>query len=74
MQSHELRAPLVRLMGLINLLNDHESICKEEMKYINTEIINSANEMDIMTKNIAKIINDTQLKEKENDLQIIANR
>ena len=72
MQSHELRAPLVRLMGLINLLNDHDSICKEEMNYINKEIINSANEMDVMTKNIAKIINDTQLKEKRNDAQIIA--
>lgn len=56
MQSHELRAPLVRLMGLINLLNDHESICKEEMKYINTEIINSANEMDLMTKILPKLL------------------
>lgn len=72
MQSHELRAPLVRLMGLINLLADHDSICKEERDYINTEITNSANEMDIMTKNIARIINDAQLKEKKNDIQIIA--
>ncbi|MCM4151729.1 PAS domain S-box protein [Arenibacter sp. N53] len=72
MQSHELRAPLVRLMGLINLLTDQDSIGKEERHYINTEIINSANEMDIMTKNIAQIINDAQLKEKMNDVQIIA--
>lgn len=74
MQSHELRAPLVRLMGLINLLNDQESVCNEERHYINTEIINSANEMDIMTKNIAQVINATQIKEKNNGLQIIASR
>jgi hypothetical protein len=61
-------------MGLINLLNDQESVCNEERHYINTEIINSANEMDIMTKNIAQVINATQIKEKNNGLQIIASR
>lgn len=68
MQSHELRAPLVRLMGLTNLLAENDAICNEERHYINTEITNSANEMDLMTKSIAKIINEAQLKEDTNEI------
>jgi len=56
-------------MGLINLLNRiQDSICKEERDYNQHEITNSANEMDIMTKNMPGLINDTHSKRKKNDI------
>lgn len=53
MQSHVVRAPLAKLMGFVQLLNqtNHSDVDLEEMKSI---ILESANDLDQIIKEIAK--------------------
>ena len=55
-QSHEVRAPLARLMGLVQLLN-RSSAEGQEMKETMNHIMNSANELDEI---IRKIVGKTE--------------
>ena len=50
-QSHIVRAPLARIMGLINLINE-ENVVDEETKKLLNHILNSANEFDKIIKSI----------------------
>lgn len=67
MQSHVLRAPLVRMMGLTNLLLDPEENVKEENKFLLEEIRKSSNEIDQITREIAQITNELKTKQLHND-------
>jgi len=52
-QSHEVRAPLARLMGLVNILEgnkDHEKYCKEFWK----PLLESAHELDSIIRKIVR--------------------
>ncbi len=52
-QSHIVRAPLARLMGLADLLNDDLNGLSEEQVFFLKEIVNSANELDNIIKEIS---------------------
>ena len=52
-QSHVIRAPLARIMGLIQLINDTEQSEKDKME-INNYILHSANELDDVISNISE--------------------
>ena len=67
MQSHVLRAPLVRMMGLINLLLDPEENIKGENKFLLEEIRKSSHEIDKITRDIAQITNELKTKQHNND-------
>lgn len=67
MQSHVLRAPLVRMMGLTNLLLDPEENIKGENKFLLEEIRKSSNEIDEITRDIAQITNELKTKQLYND-------
>jgi len=51
-QSHVVRAPLVRIMGLIDLFNNHENNEMDERTILNY-IVTSVNELDEIVKNIS---------------------
>jgi len=53
MQSHGIRAPLARIMGLINLISDHKN-CHLNLDEILGYITSSAHEMDDIIKKIVK--------------------
>ncbi|MEB8328698.1 PAS domain-containing protein [Flavobacteriaceae bacterium KMM 6897] len=63
MQSHVLRAPLVRMMGLTNLLLDPEENNKRDNTFLLKEISNSSNEIDQITREIAQITNELKTKQ-----------
>ncbi|MET7029776.1 PAS domain-containing protein [Sediminicola luteus] len=67
MQSHVLRAPLVRMMGLTNLLLDPEENMEGENKFLLEEIRKSSNEIDQITRDIAQITNELKTKQLNND-------
>ena len=54
MQSHIIRAPLARIMGLIPIFIDPKTILKEK-RNINKYLVPSANEMDRVIKNITAV-------------------
>jgi PAS domain S-box-containing protein len=51
-QSHVVRAPLARMMGLFGMI-DETSLDKEERKFLRKEILNSAIEIDEIIKQIS---------------------
>ena len=55
-QSHEIRGPLSRIMGLIYLIEDNENLTEEQREVINY-IKESASELDLM---IHKVVNLTE--------------
>ncbi len=61
MQSHLVRAPLARMMGLIDVIQNHSlnDVEKEEMM---TYLLNSANELDILIKDISNKTYEAKLK------------
>lgn len=59
-QSHVVRAPLARLLGLTQLLNE-EDLSPQEYKQYLKELHNSASELDIIVRNIVKKTNELQL-------------
>jgi hypothetical protein len=54
MQSHVIRAPLARLMGLIPMYIDPKATLKEKRE-ISTYLVQSAQEMDEVIKNINEV-------------------
>jgi light-regulated signal transduction histidine kinase (bacteriophytochrome) len=52
-QSHVVRAPLARLMGLVNLLESEEDALTEELKELLGYIKISAEELDVVVRNIS---------------------
>ena len=52
-QSHEVRAPLARIMGLVNLINDGLN-CETELPSLLADIGNSACELDKLVRKIVK--------------------
>ncbi|MEJ1223876.1 response regulator [Sediminicola sp. 1XM1-17] len=52
-QSHIVRAPLARLMGLMNLIKDDIPSFTEDQSFYLNEILNSANELDSIIKEIS---------------------
>ncbi|WP_062057954.1 PAS domain-containing protein [Sediminicola sp. YIK13] len=66
MQSHVLRAPLVRMMGLTNLLLDPEENTQGENRFVLEEIRKSSNEIDQITREIAQITNELKTKQLTN--------
>lgn len=63
MQSHVLRAPLVRMMGLTNLLLDPDENNEGDTMFLLKEIRNSSNEIDEITRDIAQITNELKTKQ-----------
>jgi PAS domain S-box-containing protein len=52
-QSHEVRGPLARMMGLISLIHEYED--KEiDLEYILKNILRSANELDVIIRKIVR--------------------
>ncbi|MFT6838110.1 MAG: PAS domain S-box-containing protein [Sediminicola sp.] len=62
MQSHVLRAPLVRMMGLTNLLLDPDENNEGDNAFLLQGIRNSSNEIDEISREIAKITNELKTK------------
>lgn len=52
-QSHIVRAPLARLMGIVDLLSEENNGLNEEQQFFLKEIINSANELDDIIRDIS---------------------
>jgi len=52
-QSHIVRAPLARLMGIVDLLSEENKGLNEEQQFFLKEIINSANELDDIIRDIS---------------------
>lgn len=52
-QSHVVRAPLARLMGLVSLLEVHEDSLSEEFRELLEYIKSSADELDVIIKEIS---------------------
>ncbi len=50
-QSHEVRAPLARLMGLVNIIKNHD-VTEEEKKELLGYILVSAEEFDVIIKKV----------------------
>lgn len=61
-QSHVVRAPLARLMALVNLLNEDEEILQEEKLFLFKQIMNSANELDDIIKDISSKTAEVEIK------------
>ncbi len=53
-QSHEVRAPLARIMGLVALLQEEGPDAQKEMHRVLTDIANSAKELDGLIRKIVK--------------------
>lgn len=51
-QSHVVRAPLARMMGLFNLL-DEQNLDKKEKQFVRKEIVSSAREIDEIIKQVS---------------------
>lgn len=51
-QSHVVRAPLARMMGLFNLL-DEQNLDKKEKQFVREEIVSSAKEIDEIIKQVS---------------------
>lgn len=54
LQSHGVRAPLARIMGLVNLLKDREHLSDNEIHYFFESLLASANEMDSIIHEITE--------------------
>ncbi len=52
MQSHVVRAPLARMMGIIDLIND-DSLSDSEQQELLTNLLDSANELDKIVRDIS---------------------
>ncbi|PRY87121.1 response regulator [Mongoliibacter ruber] len=63
-QSHVVRAPLARLMGLVNLLAEDETTDEEKQSYTKL-IIDSANELDTIVRDITEKTEQINIKEIE---------
>ena len=61
-QSYEIRAPLARIMGLLNLIDD-ENIEAEELKKMCKNLHDSARELDEHIHSIAAKVNTLELDE-----------
>lgn len=59
-QSHVVRAPLARLLGLTQFLNEGDISTQEYKQYLK-ELHNSASELDIIVRDIVKKTNELQL-------------
>ena len=55
-QSHIIRAPLASLMGLVHLLKDEQSLSEEQQDLLN-HIIEKAEELDVVIRNISSNTN-----------------
>jgi PAS domain S-box-containing protein len=61
-QSHIVRAPLARLMALVNLLSESKTSLEEEKLFLFKEIINSADELDDIIKDISSRTSEVDIK------------
>lgn len=61
MQSHIVRAPLARMMGLIDLIKNHSKPGAEKDTLMN-HLLNSANELDNLIRDISKKTSKVKLK------------
>jgi signal transduction histidine kinase len=53
MQSHVVRAPVARMLGLVDLINTDEDIPQEELKLYLDKIVSSAKELDAHIREIS---------------------
>lgn len=53
MQSHLVRAPLARIMGIVDLIQNHNLEDEKEAKDLLNHLLNSASELDSMIKDIS---------------------
>lgn len=56
-QSHELRAPVARILGIIDLLKTNDNLSQEEFIYFAEGIYSSASELDILVRLITNKTN-----------------
>lgn len=61
MQSHLVRAPLARMLGLIDVIQNHNLNVSEKDEMM-THLLNSANELDILIKDISNKTYEAKLK------------
>ena len=52
-QSHLVRAPLARLMGLVSVINEYQDLDGNELSFYLESIVDSANELDGLVKELA---------------------
>jgi PAS domain S-box-containing protein len=49
-QSHVVRAPIVRILGIIDLMKNEPSLSKKDLNFFLESIFNSATELDVVTR------------------------
>ena len=62
-QSHEVRAPLARIMGIVDMIQEFTNNLDPELEFLLKETLNSANELDSIIKKITSL---TVTKDYEN--------
>ncbi len=63
-QSHIVRAPLARMMGIVDMLKNNINGADEEQSFFLNEILNSALELDNIIKDISSQASEVQVKNK----------
>lgn len=66
-QSHVVRAPLARLMGVAELLKDCENTPREEQLFLLNTILNSAHELDDIIRDISSKTNKVVVKKERQE-------
>lgn len=66
-QSHVVRAPLARLMGVAELLKDCENTPREEQLFLLNAILNSAHELDDIIRDISSKTNKVVVKKERQE-------
>lgn len=61
MQSHVIRAPLARFLGIANLLIHDDSLCREEYKKLIENSVEAAHEVDKVIKDVSDLAWESQL-------------
>lgn len=61
MQSHVIRAPLARFLGIANLLIHDDSLCREEYKKLIENSVEAAHEVDKVIKDVSNLAWESQL-------------
>lgn len=67
-QSHVVRAPLARMMAIINLLKNEDENGETDTDFLFAELLNSANELDLIIRDISDKASKIDLKKNNYDI------
>lgn len=67
-QSHKVRAPLAKMLGLINILQNNKEEVANNSDFLNKELLKSANELDLIIHEISAKASEIEINNKKYEI------